>query len=239
MTIAQATPIVSAWPTAGAITSGQTLASSKLTGGIASVPGSFAFTSPTTAPSPGTTMQSVTFTPTDLTDYSSVTGTVNVTVSKATASVTLGSLNQTYTGSPVSATATTNPAGLTVNFTYNGSVTSPTAAGTYTVVGTINDPNYQGSATGTLTIAKATPIVSAWPTASNLIHGQTLAKSNLTGGTASVLGKFAWTTTGLVPPMGISAQSVTFTPTDSIDYKPVVGTVKITVTDRDGDFDDD
>jgi hypothetical protein len=239
LTIAQATPIVSAWPTAGAITSGQTLASSKLTGGIASVPGSFAFTSPTTAPSPGTTMQSVTFTPTDLTDYSSVTGTVNVTVSKATASVTLGSLNQTYTGSPVSATATTNPAGLTVNFTYNGSVTSPTAAGTYTVVGTINDPNYQGSATGTLTIAKATPIVSAWPTASNLIHGQTLAKSNLTGGTASVLGKFAWTTTGLVPPMGISAQSVTFTPTDSIDYKPVVGTVKITVTDRDGDFDDD
>src|SRR5207249_3811297 len=52
-------------------------------------------------------------------------------------------------------TATTNPAGLSVSFTYNGSQTPPTNAGSYTVVGTINDANYQGSATGTLTINQA------------------------------------------------------------------------------------
>jgi len=114
LVISKATPTVSAsaWPTASAITYGQTLASSTLSGGTGSVPGSFAFTTPATAPGVGTAAQSVTFTPTDSTDYSSVTGTVSVTVNKATATVTLGSLSQTYTGSPLVATAITNPVGL-------------------------------------------------------------------------------------------------------------------------------
>jgi hypothetical protein len=85
----------------------------------------------------------------------SVTNTATLTVNKATASITLGSLNQTYNGSAKAATATTTPSGLAVTFTYNGSATVPTSAGSYTVVGTINDPNYQGSATGTLVIAQA------------------------------------------------------------------------------------
>jgi sugar lactone lactonase YvrE len=78
----------------------------------------------------------------------------SLTVGQATATVTLGSLAQNYSGSPLSATATTSPAGLTVNFTYNGSSTAPTAAGSYPVVGTISDPNYTGTATGTLVISK-------------------------------------------------------------------------------------
>ena len=85
----------------------------------------------------------------------SVTNSATLTVNKATASITLGSLNQTYNGSAKTATATTTPSGLAVTFTYNGSTTAPTSAGSYTVVGTINDPNYQGSATGTLVIAQA------------------------------------------------------------------------------------
>lgn len=80
---------------------------------------------------------------------------VTQTVGKAAATVTLGSLAPTYTGSPLSATATTTPAGLTVGFTYDGSATAPTNAGSYAVVGTVNDPNYAGSASGTLIIAKA------------------------------------------------------------------------------------
>jgi hypothetical protein len=66
-----------------------------------------------------------------------------------------------YTGSAKPATATTTPTGLTVTFTYNGSATVPTSAGSYTVIGTINDANYQGSATGTLDINKATLTVTA------------------------------------------------------------------------------
>src|ERR1019366_5991840 len=68
----------------------------------------------------------------------------------------LGSLSQTYNGSAKPATATTTPSGLTVSFTYNGSATVPTSAGSYTVIGTINDANYQGSATNTLVINAAT-----------------------------------------------------------------------------------
>lgn len=86
-----------------------------------------------------------------------VSRTFNVT--KATATVTLGSLAQTYNGTPRTATATTDPANLAVEFTYNESSTPPTNAGSYAVVATINDLIYQGSATGTLEIGKASQII--------------------------------------------------------------------------------
>ena len=88
------------------------------------------------------------------------TATLVFTIGKATATVTLGSLSQTYTGSARVATAATTPSGLTVNVTYDGSGTAPTNAGNYAVVGTISDANYQGSASGTLSVAKATATVS-------------------------------------------------------------------------------
>src|SRR5215813_2786941 len=72
---------------------------------------------------------------------------------KLTAAVTLANLNQTYTGSPLTPTVTTDPAGLNVDVTYNGSPTPPSALGSYNVVATINDPVYQGTATGTLVIS--------------------------------------------------------------------------------------
>ena len=81
-------------------------------------------------------------------------------IAKATASVILGSLSHTYDGSPKSATATTTPTGLNVSFTYGGNPSPPTNAGSYAVVATVVDPNYQGSASGTLVIAKATASVS-------------------------------------------------------------------------------
>jgi hypothetical protein len=81
--------------------------------------------------------------------------------SKSVATVTLGSLSQVYTGTGRSATATTSPAGLAVTFTYDGAVTPPVAVGSYAVVGTIQDANYSGSATGTLTITKASLIARA------------------------------------------------------------------------------
>ncbi len=74
-------------------------------------------------------------------------------IGKATATVTLGSLSQTYDGTAKSATATTNPLSLTVVFTY--SPATPLNAGSYVVTGTVSDADYQGSATGTLVIAKA------------------------------------------------------------------------------------
>jgi hypothetical protein len=82
-TIVKGTPTISVAPTASDITYGQTLADSSLTGGTGSVAGTFAFTTPSTAPNEGTANQGFTFTPTDAVNYNSVTGTVSVTVNPA------------------------------------------------------------------------------------------------------------------------------------------------------------
>ena len=75
-------------------------------------------------------------------------------IAKATATVALDpeSLDQIYDGDPKEATATTEPEGLTVTITYDGSETPPSAAGSYYVVATVVDDNYEGSTEGTMTI---------------------------------------------------------------------------------------
>ena len=76
-------------------------------------------------------------------------------IQKAQATVTLGNLNQTFTGAALSPSATTSPAALSVVF----SGAPQTNAGSYPVTATINDPNYQGSASGTFVINKAAATV--------------------------------------------------------------------------------
>jgi hypothetical protein len=80
-------------------------------------------------------------------------------IAKATATVTLGDLAATFDGTAKAASATTVPSGLNVSFTYDGSPTAPSAAGSYAVVAMINDASYEGTASGTLVIAKATATV--------------------------------------------------------------------------------
>ena len=87
-TVTKVTPIVSAWPTASAITYGQALSAATFSGGTTSVPGTFAFTTPTTVRGIGTASATVIFTPTDSINYNSVSGSVNVTVTPAPLTVT-------------------------------------------------------------------------------------------------------------------------------------------------------
>ena len=82
--------------------------------------------------------------------------TQSLVIEKANATIELTDLAQTYDGTPKPVTATTTPENLTVSLTYNGASTPPTDAGTYTVVATVDDPNYQGSITQSLIIEKAT-----------------------------------------------------------------------------------
>ena len=86
----------------------------------------------------------------------STTGTL--VIAKAQATVTLGNLTHNHDGTPKTATVTTDPPGLPVTITYNGSPDAPSAPGRYEVVATVNDPNYQGTATGTLVI-NAPPVL--------------------------------------------------------------------------------
>jgi hypothetical protein len=154
--------------------------------------------------------------------------TTNFTVNEGNSIVTLENLSNTYDGSPKSATASTTPIiSGTVTFTYEGisttiypqSSTPPSLAGSYKVVGTINDIKYSGSATGTLDINKATPTITTLPTATSISIGQKISDSNLSGGIASVNGTFAFTNPNTQPSTaGTSSQNVTFTPDDTDNY---------------------
>ena len=71
----------------------------------------------------------------------------SMVIAKATATVSLGNLSHTYDGTVKAASATTTPAGLTVDFIYDPA--NPINAGNYAVTATIVD-SISGSTTGTL-----------------------------------------------------------------------------------------
>ena len=84
------------------------------------------------------------------------TTTLPLTIAKAPATLALGSLTQSFDGTPKSASVITSPAGIATSVTYGGSSSPPTAAGTYSVVASVVDPNYTAQpATGTFTIASS------------------------------------------------------------------------------------
>ena len=83
--------------------------------------------------------------------------------SNVNASVSLGNLSQAYDGTAKSVSVTTTPLGLSVYVTYDGSPNAPTDAGSYTVIGTIDDVDYFGSATNTLVVTPVAPAIVQQP----------------------------------------------------------------------------
>jgi uncharacterized repeat protein (TIGR02543 family) len=82
---------------------------------------------------------------------------------------------------------------------------------------------------------KETPDVTAWPTASEITFGQTLADVQLDGGAAensqgqTVAGTFAFVSPSTMPPEGTASHDVRFIPALSTLYNEVTGTVSVTV----------
>ncbi len=163
------------------------------------------------------------------------TATGQLVISKATVTVTLSNLAQTYNGSAHAATAITTPAGHAVDFTYNGIPTAPTTAGSYTVVGTVNDTNYAGSASGQLVINQAT-LNLAWTPASPIVYGTALSPAQFnataTFNSNPVAGTFSYSSAiGTVLGAGMHTLTVSFTPSDTTDFStPAPITANITVT---------
>jgi len=113
--------------------------------------------------------------------------------------------------------------------TYSSS-TPPTNAGNYTLTATVSaDATYSqaSSAATAFTIAKATPTVSVAPTASAVTVGAQLSTSNLSGGTATVVGTFAWTTPSTVV-NSTASYPVTFTPNDGVNYNTASSSASVT-----------
>lgn len=75
-----------------------------------------------------------------------------VTVTPGAATVSLQNTTQTYDGLPKMVVVATDPPGLAVSVTYDGSATAPSAAGSYAVEAVVTDANYQGGAAGTLLV---------------------------------------------------------------------------------------
>lgn len=218
LTITKAAPSVT-WATPADIVFGTALSAAQLNA-TANVPGAFAY-----SPAAGTALPvgsglplSVVFTPADTANYTTATASTSINVGKAPAGVVLSNLTATYDGAAKSVSVTTAPAGLDVVVTYDGSELPPTAAGTYAVVATVNDGSYAGSATATLTVGKATPVL-AWPAPVGIVYGTVLSEAQLNA-TASIPGSFAYSPAAgtLLPAGAAQPLAAVFTPADSANY---------------------
>jgi hypothetical protein len=172
-------------------------------------------------------------------------------VKKATPAVVVTPGAYTYSGSfQGPGTEEVNPGGSTgpISLRYTGTTSSgdpydsdipPTLPGDYSVTATTAEDENYASAESTataFTIAKGTPVIITAPSASDIIFGQTLASSILTGGDVSLslggagaAGSFAFTTPSTSPNVGTANQNVTFTPTDTANFNTVTTTVSVTV----------
>ncbi len=202
------TPTVTAWPTASTITVGQTLASSTLSGGTASVSGTFAWTTASTSPSAGTASESVTFTPTDTTDYYTVTGSVSVTVNKITPTVTV---------TPASASVLA-PQSLSVTVTVSGGTGTATPTGSVVLSG----GGYTGSA-ATLSSGSATITI---PAGSLAVGTDTLSAAY----TPDTSGSATYATASGTNSVSVSLVTPTVTVTPNASSISVTQSLSVTVT---------
>jgi hypothetical protein len=233
LTVTIGTPTITAAPTATGLTYGQTLASSTLSGGTASVAGTFTFTTTSTAPSVGTAAQGVTFTPSDTTNYTSTTTTANVTVAKATPTLTWATPSAITYGTTLSATqlnATSSLADGTITYSPASGTTPSAGTQTLTATFTPTDTANYNTATGTvsLTVNKATPTLT-WATPSTITYGTALSATQLNA-TASVAGSFAYSpASGAILSVGTQTLSATFTPTDTTNFNSASASVSLNV----------
>ena len=229
----KAAPAVITPPTASAIIYGQKLSSSILSGGVASVAGTFAFTASSTAPSAGVASRGFTFTPTNTLNYNTTTGTVSVTVNKATPTIKTSPTASTIIyGQSLSSSILKGVGSVVGTFKFTSPSTMPNAGTvfqgfTFTPTDAIDYTTITG--TVQIKVSKAVPTVTALPTAVAIIYGQTLAACTLSGGVGSVAGTFAFTSPNTVPKVGTALQSFTYTPNDTTNYTTAVGKVNVKV----------
>jgi hypothetical protein len=234
VTVGKTAPTITTWPTASSISFGQTLANSTLSGQVVVTAGAFAFTNSSTAPAAGTANQSVTFTPTDTANYTTAVQNVSVTVGKTAPTITTWpvassiSYGQTLANSTLSGQVAVT-AGI---FVFTNTSTAPTA-GTVSQSVTfipIDTANYTAAVQNvSVIVGKAVPTITTWPTASSITYGQTLISSTLSGDVVVTPGIFSFTSPSTVAAAGVANQSVTFTPTDTINHSSITQDISVTV----------
>lgn len=233
LTVNQAAPSVT-WATPAAITYGTPLSSTQLDAS-STVAGSFSY-----SPAAGTVLAAgqqtlaVTFTPTDNTDYTSATRQVNLTVNKATLSISWPTPAAIPYGTALSATQLDASSTAAGTFSYSPAVGTVLAVGSHTLSVTFTaatPSNYTtrtATATVNLTVNKATPTIT-WSEPAAITYGTALSSKQLDA-TASVAGNFAYSpASGTVLNAGVQVLTTTFTPTNKTDYTTATASVTLTV----------
>ena len=239
ITISAVQPTVFVWPTATAITYGQTIGESHLEGGEAEVEGYFDWnTELNQTLVPNTYDLDVRFIPTNANYYAPVDGTVSVTINKSAQSIIWNDSfeNITVTDSIVlTASAQTQVtyevSDMELAYITENNVLYFTRGGVVSVTAYASEDDYY-LATETvreLTILPAKPNILVKPTATAITYGQTIGESFLEGGEASVLGTFNWLDSLAMPNAGIYWQYVRFTPDDQESFNPVDFQVEVHV----------
>jgi len=231
LTVDKGAPAIT-WATPAAIPYGTALSATQLDANT-TVAGTYVYTPAAgTVLSAGSQNLSVTFTPTDSTDYFSATFTVQLTVNKATPAITWATPAAIPYGTALSATQ------LNANSTVAGTFVYTPAAGTVLSAGSQNlsvtfTPTDLGdyttaTATVTLMVNKTTPTIS-WAIPAAISYGTALSATQLNA-SSTVAGTFVYTpAAGTVLSAGSQNLSVTFTPTDSGDYTTATATVTLMV----------
>ena len=102
--------------------------------------------------------------------------------------------------------------------------------GVATIVVTLKG-GYSGSITKTFVIEKATPLIGEMPKSGDVALGQSLTDSELSGGIASVEGKFTWKEPMIKPDLENDGYVVVFVPKDTANYKSLEMVLPINVLD--------
>jgi hypothetical protein len=110
---------------------------------------------------------------------------------------------------------------------------SPWSAGTYNVTAVYSgDANYASSTSSPavqVTVTQATPVLT-WSTPASITYGTPLSSTQLDATSGGIAGTFAYTpAAGTVLPAGTQTLSVTFTPTDLVNYVVQTTTVNLLV----------
>jgi len=172
-----AAPVIT-WPPPAAINYGTALSSTQLDA-TTTVAGTFVYNPAAgTVPGAGTQTLSVTFTPTDTTDYTTGTASVSLTVNKAAPPITWVAPAAITYGTALTATQLDASSTVAGSFTYSPLVGTVPAAGTQTLSVTLipfDATDYtNATASVSLTVTKGTPNVAVTPAASNISTTQSL-----------------------------------------------------------------
>ena len=232
--VLRATPTIS-WANPADIVYGTALGGTQLDA-TASVQGTFTYT-----PVAGTVLAagndqtlSVSFAPSDTTDYTSASASVMINVLRATPTISWANPADIVYGTALSGTQLDATASVQGTFTYTPVAGTVLAAGNDQTLSVSFAPNdttdyTSASASVMINVLRATPTIS-WANPADIVYGTALSGTQLDA-TASVQGTFTYTpVAGTVLAAGNDQTlSVSFAPSDTTDYTSASASVMINV----------